>query len=130
MTYADWIKSYVASVNGHTLGKCGAAVASMLLEFPELREACGFAHCAWGPRQHWWCVAPDGTIVDPTVSQFPFSQVFEYEELDLKNPLNEARVPTGPCYWCGNDCFPPWESVCSQECNDKALADLNSASPT
>ena len=123
MTYAEWITSYVTSVNGHTLGKCGHATAAMKLQFPELRIVCGFAHCAWGARQHWWCVAPDGQIIDPTASQFP--GVFEYEELDLKDPTTRARVPTGPCYWCGEDCFDPWYSVCSQECNDKAMAELN-----
>lgn len=125
MTYAEWIADYVASVDGHTLGKCGHATEAIKLQFPELRLACGFAHCAWGPRQHWWCVTPDGVIVDPTVSQFPGSAVFEYEELDPKDPTTRARIPTGPCYWCDKDCFEPWHSVCSQECNDKALASLN-----
>jgi hypothetical protein len=25
----------------------------------------------WGEQEHWWCVKPDGTVVDPTAKQFP-----------------------------------------------------------
>ena len=42
------------------------------------------------PYPHWWCEFEDGTIVDPTVSQF-HSQSGRYEPFD----------GTAPCELCG-----------------------------
>lgn len=130
MTYEEWIKDYVTSVDGNTRGKCGAASEAMKLQFSELRLACGFAHTLWGPQQHWWCVAPDGRIVDPTRSQFPGSIVDEYEELDREKDVD--RIPIGVCYWCSGDIFPRSyngnETFCSAKCEKVAIADLNRAS--
>jgi len=128
VTYDEWIEQYVSSItNRYVRGKCGHAVQAMKLEFPELRIAKGFAHVAWGRDQHWWCVAPDGTIVDPTVSQFPGTAVLEYEELDLDNPADVARIPIGKCMNCGEETYPDsLEScICSQRCADAFRAYLN-----
>lgn len=116
MTYADWIAAYVARHNGFVRGKCAQAVEMMVAAFPELRRAGGFAHVSWGRDQHWWCVAPDGLIVDPTVQQFgPPGTPIRYEELDLNDPATRARVPTGKCMDCGGDVY-GGDTFCSTEC--------------
>lgn len=122
--YAEWIKAYVAKNNDFVRGKCQDACSEMRLQFPELRAAAGFAHVTWGRDQHWWCVAPDGTIVDPTKSQFEFGVVLQYEELDLNDPATRARVPTGKCPNCGGECY-NGDSLCSERCERSYLAYLN-----
>lgn len=41
----------------------------MVEAFPELKRVRGHYHCPWlsKAQPHWWCVDPDGNIVDPTV---------------------------------------------------------------
>jgi hypothetical protein len=58
----------------------------------------GAVYCNWGRREHWWCETPDGTIVDPTASQFDF--VGEYVPWE---PGAEVRV--GRCMDCGEDIY-------------------------
>lgn len=126
MTYAEWIESYVArQKNRFVRGKCAEATTEMVAAFPELRRAAGFAHVTWGRDQHWWCVAPDGTIVDPTKEQFEFGVVLQYEELDLDDPETRSRVPTGVCPNCGDECY-NGDSLCSKKCEVSYLAYLNS----
>jgi hypothetical protein len=115
--YADWIERYVSSFNNRFVrGRCEDAVRLMVKQFPELRAARGFAHVSWGEDQHWWCVAPDGTVVDPTVSQFP--RMPRYEELDLSRAEDRARVPIGKCMNCGARTFvsSPSAATCSIAC--------------
>lgn len=118
--YAAWIAAYVAQ-HKSVRGLCDSATKAMVIAFPELRRAAGFAHTTWGPDQHWWCVAPDGSVVDPTAAQFPV--VFRYEELDLDNPADAARVPTGVCADCGDPVY-GGKSFCSAECQDATAAYL------
>jgi hypothetical protein len=87
----------------------------MVKAFPELRVACGFCLCTWGKDQHWWCVAPDGTVVDPTKSQF--HAVFGYEEVDPNDPATRNRVPSGVCMDCGDAVF-NGNTFCCHECED------------
>lgn len=93
-TYADWITAYLA-VTPVVRGQCAAATAWMQQSFPELRRTCGFVTDAREHRaEHWWCVAPDGSIVDPTASQY--FGIETYEEY-------RAGMPTrvGKCADCG-----------------------------
>jgi hypothetical protein len=47
---------------------CEALIATR----PDLTLVRGHYYDAgWGEQPHWWCVAPDGTIEDPTKLQFP-----------------------------------------------------------
>lgn len=127
MTYAAWIDSFVARNAGFVRGKCDAATTEMVAAFPELRRAAGFAHVSWGRDQHWWCVAPDGLIVDPTAAQFgPAGTPIRYEELDLNDPATRARVPTGKCMDCGGAVY-GGATFCSDAC-EKATADYHSRS--
>lgn len=108
-----WIDAYVAAQNGFLRGKCREATAAMVAAFPELRQAGGFVYCTWGRDQHFWCVAPDGAVVDPTAAQF--QAAFQYEELDLNDPATRARVPTGVCMDCGGDVY-NGDTFCGPEC--------------
>lgn len=125
--YRAWIEAYVASQpRSYVRGKCAAATLAMVEAFPELKRQCGFVHVDWGREQHWWCVAPDGSIVDPTVSQYPFGYAFEYEPLDLSNPADVARIPTGKCANCGGHIYNHFDStVCSDECHREYCAYLS-----
>lgn len=91
----------------------------MVEEFPELRRVCGLALCTWGNDQHWWCAAPDGTVIDPTVSQF--AAVFGYEELD---PVKDRdKIPTGKCLDCGEAVF-MGRTFCDETCERRTRAYL------
>lgn len=135
--YAAWIKAYRDSVGARggisTAGLCGAATAAMVLDFPELRRARGYARSArdgWR-HTHWWCVAAEGEIVDPTADQFDvFGGVVRYEEHDdkLHGPL-----PMGKCPDCGNYVYEDdparYDAFCNRECHDRTVAYLNEAKP-
>lgn len=125
--YQAWIDAFVRSHNYFVRGLCGEATKQMMKAFPELRRACGFAFWVCPTRlvrdEHFWCVTPDGTIVDPTVSQFGGAPV-RYEELDLNKPEDVARLPTGKCMWCGGDCYNGRTSACSDECEEALNADI------
>lgn len=119
MTYAEWIAAYVAQHDDFVRGKCSQATKEMVEVFPELRRACGFAHVSWGSDQHWWCVAPNGSVVDPTAGQF--RGAIRYEELDPNDPTTRRRVPTGVCMDCGGDVF-NGDTFCSPECEAATTA--------
>lgn len=119
--YAEWIETYVArQPNRFVRGKCSDATKEMVAAFPELRRVCGFVRAPWGDDQHWWCIAPDGSVVDPTREQFP--AVFGYEEVDLANP--HRPIPTGRCADCGEPTF-NGESFCGSACEAATVAYLN-----
>jgi hypothetical protein len=65
-------------------GKCKELAEASVAADPSLRVVRGFYHCPmWGKQAHWWAVKPDGTIVDPSVKQFPTAGALaEYEEFD------------------------------------------------
>jgi hypothetical protein len=65
-------------------GKCREFCDKLIKQDPSLILVRGFYHCPeWGKQQHWWCKKADGTIVDPTVRQFPTKGIgATYEEFD------------------------------------------------
>lgn len=122
--YDEWIRGYYERHGGFVRGKCQKAVEEMKAAFPELRIVAGFAHVSWGRDQHWWCIAPDGTVVDPTAAQFPLP--IRYEELDLNDPKTRERVPISKCMNCGKETYTSSLSadMCSQTCADDFVAFL------
>ncbi|HWI04315.1 MAG TPA: hypothetical protein VNT52_10925 [Acidimicrobiales bacterium] len=96
--YAEWITANVVTA----YGQCQKYAEAMVAAFPELRLARGwYDDLLWGARQHWWCVAPDGRVIDPTVSQFPGPKYAEaYREI-----TDESEIPTGICMVCGDACY-------------------------
>lgn len=124
MTYEEWIAENV----DRGYGKCREVVGRMVRAFPDLRRACGFYHCpAWGRREHWWCVDREGKVVDPTRAQFPSAEpglgVNRYEELDLTNPADRARIPTGVCMDCGGPVY-GGDTFCDATCEEQTMAYL------
>ncbi len=115
--YRVWINHNYPEQTGY--GKCKEAVERMQTLFPELRIAKGFFHCIWGERCHWWLVAPNGGVVDPTRGQFPGPG--EYEELQDHELAD--RVPTGVCMDCGDPVYHN-DTFCSEECEAATRAYL------
>jgi hypothetical protein len=105
--YLDWIAANIAKA----YGECAEATDRMAAAFPELTRVRGHYYCPiWGERAHWWLVAPDGSIVDPTASQFPSGGMGQYEAWDESRP-----EPTGMCPNCGGECF-DGNYCCSESC--------------
>lgn len=121
MTYAEWIE---ANVPDDGYGACDRITRAMVKAFPELRRACGFYYDPfWGRRQHWWCVDPEGKVVDPTAAQFPSKGRCEYDEIDPNDPKDRAKVPTGVCMDCGEDVY-NGDTFCSSACEAATMADM------
>lgn len=102
MTYDEWIAAYAdraRAAKSSVFGRCREATDEMAAAFPELRRTPGHVLVLdWGRRAHWWLVAPDGSVVDPTAAQFP--AIIEYEPFE---PGVEVRV--GRCMNCGEDLY-------------------------
>ena len=108
--YQQWIADNVPASDVY--GQCAKWCERMRDVFAELELRAGYyMDVAWGPRQHWWLQAPDGSIVDPTASQFPTKGKGVYEA------LAEDERPIGKCMDCGSDTFRT--SYDSQFCTEK-----------
>lgn len=127
MNYEEWIIDWARRRDGHVAHRCVEATLEMVEAFPELRRVAGWCSHAGGVTEHFWCQAPDGTIVDPTAAQF---QAIEgYREFQ---PGDEVRV--GRCMNCGSGIYAAVESLqdpkhrrsaCSDECEQELLEELN-----
>jgi hypothetical protein len=108
--YQAWIDKYYPTQQ-IAYGKCAEATLEMCATFPELTRRRGHYLCiVWGEREHWWCEAPDGTIVDPTRRQFPSQSGHAYRPWDESQP-----EPTGMCPNCGDLCY-DGGYLCSRKC--------------
>lgn len=65
-------------------GKCRELCEEAIKEDPSLKLVRGYYICPlWGSQPHWWCIKSDGTIVDPSVKQFPTAGIgADYIEFD------------------------------------------------
>ncbi len=98
--YAAWIAKAIAPEPHRVRGHCRMATGAMIEAFHELRQVRGYYLCPhWGEQQHWWCVALDGSVVDPTAHQFPSKGQGLYRE------LAGDELPVGKCMDCGSDTF-------------------------
>jgi hypothetical protein len=110
MTYEEWITANYPTQES-AYGNCSEATLRMVGAFPELKRVAGhYYDISWGEREHWWCVAPDQRVVDPTASQFPTRGRGTYVELDPNDPR-----PTGQCLDCGDYVY-DGKTFCSPEC--------------
>lgn len=95
-------------------GKCKEYSEKLCNENPELILVRGYYHCpVWGEQPHWWCKKSDGTIVDPTVLQFPSQGAGVYQEFDGyfdcetcgKKIKEEDVIEAGSYAVCSNTCY-------------------------
>ena len=65
-------------------GRCHELSMAACEKDPTLRLVRGHYFCPiWNREEpHWWCVKPDGTIVDPTARQFPSAGSGVYTEFN------------------------------------------------
>lgn len=113
-SYQDWIDlHYPTSLSARL--KCKVIAHRMATLFPELKVVRGQVSVEepYGlpstKTQHWWCVTPEGKVVDPTAHQYPTS-VLAYR------PLDESKgEPTGKCMNCGGICY-EHRTLCSKAC--------------
>lgn len=95
-------------------GKCKELAEVACAADPTLRLVRGFYLCPiWGKQAHWWTVKPDGTIVDPSVRQFPTAGAgAEYQEYDgiIECEYCLKPVPEGDAYFYAHHVY------CSYEC--------------
>lgn len=108
--FSDWIAASVAA-NGNGYAECDTRTRLMVEAFPELRRVPGYYYCPiWGRRTHWWCVTQDGTVIDPTATQFPLRGIGVYEEV-----TDFSKLPTGVCMDCGDPVY-NHRTFCNEEC--------------
>jgi hypothetical protein len=122
--YAAWI---AANVEGDGRHMCQGRSKAMCEAFPELRRVRGIYHCLAGDRvQHWWCEAPDGTVVDPTAQQFLSQGDGRYEE--LSDEYIADHFPIGKCPNCGEHIYKGdySTSFCTKDCADSYVVYINS----
>ncbi len=126
--YVEWIDNY-RERHKSMLGRCISAVQEMQEAFPELRIAKGHVYCPhpWGKRGHAWCATEDGTIVDPTGSQFPV--IVEYEEWKPGDMVYVSKcMDCGMEMWAAVDTLdeePTRKAFCSTECEIAHAAYMN-----
>ena len=95
-------------------GKCKEYVDVLIAYDKTLTAVRGHYICPlWGKQAHWWAIKPDGTIVDPTVKQFPtkgigaeyipFNGMCICEQCGKEVPEAEA-IPMGNYACCSNIC--------------------------
>lgn len=119
--YENWIREYINRNNGYVVAKCQYAISEMAEVFPELTPVAGW----YGETEHWWLVDPNGEIIDPTVSQFPFPQHYK-----VFSAGDKVRV--GKCMDCGSDIYEKVQSLdgnrksfCSSNCEISFAEDMN-----
>lgn len=102
-------------------GMCAEHTLAMQQKFPELVRIRGHYDCPLnGKICHWWLVAPNGEIVDPTVSQF-ITKGCGAEYI----PWNEEKdEPTGKCLHCGELVYKN-NYFCSNVCVEAASTIYN-----
>ncbi len=93
-------------------GRCEELSRAAASADPSLRLTSGWYHDpVWGAEEHWWCVAADGSIVDPTAAQFPLGGITEfYEECGGMFPCEQCgrEFPIGEGYMgrlCSGECY-------------------------
>ena len=93
----DLIEAAKLSKGQYLRGRCYEMASELCAKFPELTLTRGHYLCTeWGSQEHWWVVAPNGEIIDPTAGQFPSQGHGTYVPWDESQP-----EPTGKCPVCG-----------------------------
>ena len=96
-------------------GKCKEACEELVAKDPSLTMVRGHYWCPiWNSDEpHWWCVDPEGNVVDPTKLQFPsvgagyytpFSGYINCESCGAGVVEEEAYI-VGNHTYCGYTCY-------------------------
>lgn len=96
--FGSWIAERYPTPESAKL-QCAEATSAMVGVFPQLRRVRGHAMVGTDFRPHWWCVTPEGEIIDPTAHQWGVPPVF-YDALP-----EESEEPCGKCIYCGDLLF-------------------------
>ena len=74
------------SPNDDTIGMCKMAAQELFYRFPDFKVKCGrIIDDFGGSWNHYWCEAPNGDIIDPTVEQY-FAPV-QYPNGEIWDPI-------------------------------------------
>jgi hypothetical protein len=115
--YAAWMTQVTPE---EARRQCRELTAAMAELFPELRRVRGhYDDPLTGRRPHWWLVAPDGAVVDPTASQF--APCGDYVPRDESLP-----EPTGVCLGCGAEVY-GGDTFCGSRCRDEVVRTMRFA---
>jgi hypothetical protein len=88
--------------------RCMEFTKAFCIRFPELRPERGWVktaildHQDYKGQEHWWCVAPDSTIVDPTLNQFGF---WDRELVYTVFNPEVDHIYIGKCCNCGMEIY-------------------------
>ncbi len=112
--YKKWVECNITDPKNF----CDCATTMMVDNFPNLKKVRGYyVDPIHGKKPHWWCVDTNGTIVDPTVTQFnPCGDYLPYDET-----LGE---PTAMCHYCGEPSY--GDVYCCDDCRIKSESFMNS----
>lgn len=103
-------------------GKCKEMSEALCLEDPTLTLVRGHYFCPMWNRDepHWWCVKPDGTVVDPTAKQFPSKGHGIYTPFNGLVTCDECgkEVPEAEAHFDSNYAF------CSHRCHGRFVGIL------
>lgn len=98
-------------------GKCKEMCEALVSSSPDLRMVRGHYYEPHWDRyeQHWWCITPDGKIIDPTKDQFPSKGSGIYTEFDgfvdctvCGKKISEDQIDghsIGRHIYCSYECF-------------------------
>jgi len=93
--FRSWIAERYPTPQSAKL-QCAEATTAMVAAFPTLRRVRGHAMIGIDFRPHWWCLTPEGEIIDPTAHQWAAPPVF-YDAMP-----EDAEEPCGKCISCGD----------------------------
>src|SRR5690349_17846078 len=94
--------------------ECFEVAYGLAKKYPQLKEDAGFyVHPIYGPGDHGWNIAPDGTIVDMTAAQHDYKgpederwDVVEGDDYEWPTPKHPEIIPPGHPYY---DRYVSWE---------------------
>jgi len=124
MTYAEWIAQWTPQ---QMVASCASRSQEMARVFPELKAVAGYiCFLGGGKAEHWWCVDPQGNVIDPTADQFRVMlrpPIIGYEPYDR---AKHGPMRVGKCMNCGDAIYddnPRFKGhgnpgICSDECEE------------
>ena len=98
-SYSEWVDNLNLD---QKIDRCKEVCHEMQSRFPELKIVSGYVTLESRPdrlEDHWWLVADQGKIIDPTANQWtvPIVEYVDPNQLDAE--------PTGRCPVCYRICY-------------------------